>query len=130
MAVNVWHLLVHEGGVGILVFCYKQTSIWTIQVVRDSAFAQRLRVSVFVGPLTRIEKLTGLWVIHVQLTAHKRVVQFPNIGIERFIGQHRYRPYQAHRSVVHLTACLVAELSADETLVAVSLVLVHLLAEA
>ena len=90
MTVNVWHLLMHECGIGILVLRYKQTSIRAIQVVRDSAFAQRLRVTVLVGPLACVEKLTGLWIIHVQFTAHKRVVQFPYIGIERFIGQHRY----------------------------------------
>ena len=86
MAVNVWHLLVHECGVRVKRVFNKQSVLGLVKIVGDGAFAQRLRVTVLVGPLACVEKLTGLWVIHVQLTAHKRVVQFPNIGIERLVG--------------------------------------------
>ena len=67
----VGHLLVHECGVGILLLRNKKTGIRSVQIVGDSAFAQRLRVSVLVSPFTWVEKFACLRVVHVQLAAHE-----------------------------------------------------------
>ena len=128
--VYVGHLLVHEGGVGVKGVLQEQAVLRLVQIVGHGALAQAPRLAALVGPLLRVEQLARLGVVHVKLTAHKRVVHLPHVGVERLVGQRRYRQYQPLRPVVHLAARLVAKLAADEALVAVPLVLRHLLPEA
>ena len=126
---NVGHLLVHERREARQAVLHQHAVLRLVKVVRDRSLAQGLGLTVLVNIVVRIQQLAGLRVIDVKLAGHKHVIHLQHARVVGLVRKARDGQYQLLGLEVHLAGALVAELAADQTPVAITLVLVHFLPE-
>ena len=127
VTVNVGHLLVHERREARQAVLHQHAVLRLVKVVRDRSLAQGLGLTVLVNIVVRIQQLAGLGVIDVKLASHKHVIHLQHARVVGLVRKARDGQYQPLGLEVHLAGALVAELAADQTPVALTLVLVHFL---